>query len=747
MRHALVGLSLVITQALAAQVALVVTDARTDAPLPDVTVIFQPLDGTTGSGTTTDQQGRATVPLNTSGTVVRLSAVGRVTIQDTLRDTRTRAYRLEASTVDLGEVVITGQYAPGSVEKAVQPVRVIDAERIQRMAARDLAGALRNELNIRLSQDNVLGSSISMQGLGGENVKVLVDGVPVIGRQDGNLDLGQLDLSGIERVEVVDGPLSVDYGTNALAGTINLITRKGDKDGRGAVRASAYAEHIGTLDLNVNATRHGPRHDLALTLGRDVFLGWDPDQGGLPDLAPQPADSTRHQQWKPREQYTGRFFYRWNGKYWNIGYKLEGMHDRIVDRGAPRVPYYETAFDADYVTTRLDNALFAEGHLREDKHINVLLAHDRYMRRRITWYRDLTTLDATLVDAAEAQDTNRFTLTELRGTLASSPDSTWLRYSVGIDLVYETGSGDRIGNGAEDIGDNAIFGSAEMDVAHGLTLRPGVRFAYNTRYGAPVTPALNLRWRIDDRLTLRAGYARGFRAPSLKELYLQFVDVNHDIVGNPDLRAERSHHADLELAFRKVNEERAWGLGLGMFYNAISDRITLAQLSGTRYSYVNIGRYHTLGGNVGGKWGHAGWHVSAGAAITGVRDELADTTGRPYLFSPEVRASIEKDWKHAWRASVYWKYQGSQNNYVLTDAGVAHGTIADYQMADASASKGLWKERLWLTLGCKNILDVRDLNASMGEGGVHSGGGGSVPLATGRTWFVRLALELKKQDR
>ncbi|MBK9274597.1 MAG: TonB-dependent receptor plug domain-containing protein [Flavobacteriales bacterium] len=90
------------------------------------------------------------------------------------------------------------------------------------MAANTLGEALRNELTVRLGQDNILGTAVSMQGLGGENVKVLVDGVPVIGRQDGNLDLAQLDLTGIERVEVVEGPLSVNYGTNALAGTINL---------------------------------------------------------------------------------------------------------------------------------------------------------------------------------------------------------------------------------------------------------------------------------------------------------------------------------------------------------------------------------------------------------------------------------------------------------------------------------------------------------------------------------------------
>ena len=730
----------------AQQVVLHVSGAKDGRPLADAHVLFQPLDGTPGGGTLTDASGRAVVPMGSRGVVVRISSVGWTTVQDTLRNSTTRNYGLQPAAVDLDEVVVTGQYAPGSVQHAVQHVRVLSADRIQRMAARDLAGALRNELNVRLAQDNVLGTSLSMQGLGGENVKILVDGVPVIGRQDGDLDLAQLDLTGIQRVEIVDGPLSVDYGTNALAGTINLITRKGDKADGTSVHATAYAEHTGTLDLSVNATHHGPKHDAAITLGRNVFLGWDPRQNGLPDLSPSPADSTRHQQWKPREEYFGRLFYRWNWTRWSLGYKLEGMHDRIVDRRDPRSPYYETAFDADYVTTRLDNALFAEAHLRHGGHVNVLVAHDRYARRRNTWYRDLTTLDATLVDDDASQDTDHFTLSELRATLASSPDSAWLRWSAGVDLVYETGSGDRIGDAQRDIGDNALFASAEVDPVRDLTVRPGVRFAYNTRYGAPITPSLNVRWRFTDRFTLRGSYARGFRAPALKELYLHFVDVNHDIVGNPDLSAERSHNVGLDLSFDRADGGGSVHAEIGAFFNAISDRITLAQVTATQYSYVNIGAYRTVGGEVGARWTHGGWSASAGASITGVRDQLADTAGRPFLFSPEARASVERDLHHTWRASVYWKYQGVLDNYVLTEAGIVHGTIAAYQMADASVSKGLLGERLWLTVGCKNLFDVRDLNATGAEGGVHSSGSGSVPLATGRTGFLRLAFDLKKKN-
>ena len=162
---------------------------------------------------------------------------------------------------------------------------------------------LRNELNIRLSQDNILGTSMSMQGLGGQNVKLLIDGVPVIGRQDGNVDLAQIDLTGIERAEIVEGPLSVNYGTNAFAGTINLITRKGG--GRPAtLKALVYTEQVGRLNTTLTATRHWKRNDVVLTAGRNFFDGWDPRDEGMP----QHVDTGGGQHALPTVEAAGTIF-------------------------------------------------------------------------------------------------------------------------------------------------------------------------------------------------------------------------------------------------------------------------------------------------------------------------------------------------------------------------------------------------------------------------------------------------------
>lgn len=693
--------------------------------------------------------GRCTLSVDSGrlgvGVVVQVSFVGFVTWSDTLVAIGDVRCSLRRDPTQLRELVVTGQYAPGTPEAAVQRLRVIDGQRIKRMAAQNLGDALRDQLNIRLAQDNVLGSSVSMQGLSGENVKVLIDGIPVTGRQNGNVDLSQIDLSGIERIEVVEGPLSVNYGTNALAGTINLITRKSGH-APATVRAGLYAEHIGRLNTTVGGSRRWGAHELVINGGRNYFNGWDPRHGGLPSLQAQVADTNRFQQWKPREQYFARANYRWSSDRWTWGWKGEGLHDRIIDRGMPRAPYYESAFDAAYVTGRLDQAIFSEGRLGNGKRISALAAHNRYRRTRNTWLRDLTTLGEELSAADGAQDTTRFTLTNVRATFSSAPDSARLRYEVGTDINIETGAGDRM-DGQQRIDDYAAFASLEWSPSEVVTIRPGARYAYNTRFQAPLIPSVNLRWRLSERFTARAAYGEGFRAPSLKELHLYFVDVNHDITGNPNLRPERSRSGSAGIAYRHAKDRVVYTSEANLFYNDVRDLIQLARLEGASFTYVNIGRMRTTGGSIGAGWDNGHWNVSLGASCTLRKDPFADVAGEGWTAVPELRGSITRQWmRQGWSASVFFKHQGEQPSYnVGLDGAVQRGSISAFNLADATLTKQLWSKRLALSFGCKDLFDVRNLNATVGSG-VHDSGTGSVPMTTGRTYFVRVELELKRKD-
>ncbi|MBK6634150.1 MAG: TonB-dependent receptor plug domain-containing protein [Chitinophagaceae bacterium] len=127
---------------------------------------------------------------------------------------------------NLEEVVVTGQYKPQTLKKSVYQVRVINNERIKQSGATNVQQVLNNQLGFRFSSDNTIGTTdVQLMGMSGRNVKILLDGIPLVDRGDTRESLGQVDINSIERIEIVEGPMSVSYGSDALAGVINIITK------------------------------------------------------------------------------------------------------------------------------------------------------------------------------------------------------------------------------------------------------------------------------------------------------------------------------------------------------------------------------------------------------------------------------------------------------------------------------------------------------------------------------------------
>src|SRR5690554_3062172 len=147
----------------------------------------------------------------------------------------------------LDEVVVTGQYEPQSIKHSVYRVRTITNEQIRLRASTTVENILNTQLGMRFSNDLTLGESdIQLMGMSGQNVKVLVDGIPLIDRGATKQSLSQIDVNNIERIEVVEGPMSVTYGTDALAGVINIITKKGTTSNNLVVAARIQEESAGS---------------------------------------------------------------------------------------------------------------------------------------------------------------------------------------------------------------------------------------------------------------------------------------------------------------------------------------------------------------------------------------------------------------------------------------------------------------------------------------------------------------------
>lgn len=138
--------------------------------------------------------------------------------------------QIDTTSKILDELVVTGQYRPQSLKNSVYKVNVIKSQRILLSGATNIQQVLFNQLGLSFSNDNTLGTSdIQIMGMSGRNVKILLDGVPLVDRGDTRESLNQVDLNTIDRIEMVEGPMSVSYGSDALAGVVNLISKRPEK--------------------------------------------------------------------------------------------------------------------------------------------------------------------------------------------------------------------------------------------------------------------------------------------------------------------------------------------------------------------------------------------------------------------------------------------------------------------------------------------------------------------------------------
>lgn len=644
------------------------------------------------------------------------------------------------------EVVVTAQYGASTTDKAVHRVKVIDRTKIDAMGAVNLKDVLTNELGVRLSQDNILGSSMTLQGISGENVKILIDGVPVVGRLDGNIDLSQINLQEIERIELVEGPLSVNYGTNALAGVINLISKQ-PKHKQVSGSAMTYYESTGHYNITANLDYGGKHWSAGISGGRNFFDGWHNTHHAFKNPIPI-ADSNRFMTWKPKEQLFGGFYLQRNKNGWMIRYKAQFFNEFILNRGYPRPPYQETAFDDTYTTRRIDNSVTIKKKIGTGGITKHTLAYNRYDRIKNTYFVDLTTLNRVLTNSATDHDTSIFDQWVFRGSYSRTMDSSKFNFELGYDVLIENAEGKRILERRQQQADFALFASAQYRPVTSLIIRPGLRYAYNTTYTTPLLPSVNMKWGFAKNWDFRTSYARGFRAPGIKELYFEFVDINHNIVGSDSLSAENSHNVLASFHHTWNKKNTSIQTEISGFYNSIQDRISLASVSSTEFTYVNIGSFQSSGIRLTTKIQRNALTWNLGAAIIGTASDLiSEDLRNTFIYYPEIQSSAMYTLKKTGTSfALFYKYQGELPNFAINATGdVAQVITEDYHLLDATVSHKMWSDRLILTIGSKNLFNVTQVASSIAASGVHSGSSSSVSVGSGRSYFASLKIQLSKK--
>jgi vitamin B12 transporter len=426
----------------------------------------------------------------------------------------------DAGHAETDEIIVTASRHPESADEALTSVTVIDREQILRQQSRTLPDILAGTAGLAVSNTGGLGkqSSVFLRGTESNHVLLLVDGVRIGSATTGLSAIEQIPLEQIERIEIVRGPRSSLYGSEAIGGVIQIFTRRGGGEPLPSLRLGAGSHGYGQISLGLSGGGERGWYNLSLSKERDEgfnscsgdpvsFSGCatiEPDRDGFANLSgnlragyrfDNAAEIDIHWLHSDGEtEFDGSFQNRSNFRQdvygaglnldinplWQV--KLKAGHSREATDS-----FKDTAFASDFQSSRTSYSWLNEFSLGEDQQLSLGLDHLR--------------------DQVDS------------GTTAYTVDS---RDNTGWFGQYR-----------------GQFGAHSMQLS--------LRRDHNQQFGDQDTGSIAWGYVFDNDLQWMASYGSAFVAPSFNDLYWP-ADPVWGGGGNPDLLPEESQSAELGIS-------------------------------------------------------------------------------------------------------------------------------------------------------------------------------------------------------
>jgi outer membrane receptor for ferrienterochelin and colicins len=481
-------------------------------------------------------------------------------------------------------MVITATGEPRLLSDSPIPVRLIDEETLRRSSAADAGELLRQVPGVPIMTSGAEhrggGSGVSLQGVPAGRTAILLDGRPIVGDVGGVVDLSQFPSSMLERIEIVEGPMSALYGSDALGGVVNLITRKPAPGVQLSHRFSVASDGAVSAAITQSAAVGDFSWGATANLTHSAPVRLDPSSEGT-DLDQRTAAGIRFfaalRRAKNRVELTALYHHdarrgtieRTNQAIQHSAlYDTPKRHDRFTGNLSWRHRFSDKVqgrWELDFTdySFRLDEDLrgspvFSQRNARASKGSG---------RFRV----DLALLPfATAIAGVEG---GRETLSIIKNSQAPGGVS---------EQLIEVAPTDEWSIEPWVQGDFRLF-------AGRLEIVPGLRLSINESYGFAAAPSLAVRINLWEGAALRISGGRGYRAPSLKDRFLVFdhASLGYIVYGNPDLRPESSWGANLSLE-QQISDKGS--LRIGGFAHRLTDLITFVYDGASSSDGLNVYR-------------------------------------------------------------------------------------------------------------------------------------------------------------
>ncbi len=669
-----------------------VVSAEDQTPLAGANIMIA---GTT-MGAAADQNGFFTIDGVTEGTYsLKASFIGYNSMSRKITigkgGSQSVQFKLSESVFNMDAIVVTATRTEKALKDVPALTEVITRRQLEMTGAVVVQDAL-NELPALDFAPNQHGANISMHGLDQKYVLILIDGERIAGETKGNIDFSRLNTSDIERIEIVKGASSSLYGSNAIAGVINIITRKVKKPL--AIELHSQISKHNTLGIGGSAGfKYGWLTSKTLAMYKRSD-GYDLHPQSIAQTVEEYNDVSINQKFKlhPSENLTidaggGYYFYR----------KLEAR--RKMRNKYPRYYDFNYHLGIHYqVSQKLNLEMKWHSDSYESKEVMMLL--DGEERRT---YQN-TNQTARLLAHYLVNDNHTFTS--------------------GIEFQNEKVFSTRITGETHQAQNHVLFMQDEIEWGQQWKFVPGFRLNNHSEYGTHFTPSLSVMYQVLP-INLRASYARGFKSPTLKELYYNWDHGGGGpyVYGNPDLQPETSDYMSISAEYiaNRLNSS------ISLFHTDLKNMIDSRPEPGdpnVNY-YGNVARAMTQGIEWLLKLDMGkGMAVSGGYSLIDSEDK---TTGKPLYGRARHTGTVKLEYRHSrfgFTANLRAKFISSKlwgEEIDETTNELIKYEQSPYAIWRFTATKTLFSF-VKFTAGVDNIFDYRDIDYLITPGRVVYGG-------------------------
>ncbi|CAL2087229.1 iron complex outermembrane recepter protein [Tenacibaculum sp. 190524A05c] len=432
----------------------------------------------------------------------------------------------------LDEVIVTATRTKRQLSSVPMPVTLISKKQIFQTGSTRLRDIILEQTGLVMVSDFGNSEGVQMQGVDADYTLILVNGLPLIGRTSGNIDLNRLSINNIKQIEIVKGPSSSLYGSEALGGVINIITEN-PKDGvtKGSVSYMSRIQAREELDINAN-----------LTYGKNRFgidAGINLNSGGAYDLSPGDNSNTA----QAYQNGTGnlRLTYKFNEKL-------------------------NTTIDGRYFTEEIFNDS-GDGK-RTDYGASIKTSHEISDSFKINYLLYGTRFKTESVFNGESSVFNQ--------TLYRPEIKTELHLDSGTLVTGIGGNFDALERtffeGKEQFNAYYAFGQFDTNISERINVIAGLRFDAFNKFKSAFSPKLSANYKINTWLTAKTSVGFGYKVPDFRQLFFNFRNTagGYIVLGTQVLHELYGDRPEVSSLSKELKPESSIGYNLGFQLKLIS---------------------------------------------------------------------------------------------------------------------------------------------------------------------------------